>query len=183
MEVETKFKTDDLEGLKKKLVKMGAKFSSPVSQVDDYYRFKGGELDPQGPGSVLIRIRRQGSKAFLTTKELTSRAGVWVEHESEIADPAETEEMLKQLGLAKVFSITKARACGKLGEYGLCLDRIKELGDYLEVEVISGDAEGAKKKIMSLMGKLGIAEKDVEHRGYAAIIFQGMGVKYERGSG
>ena len=183
MEIETKFKTDNLEEIKNKLIGMGAVFSEELEQIDEYYKPKGRETETQKPGSFLLRIRIQGNKKFFTCKALTDRTGVWDEHEMEISDENALREILKKLNYTMIFSITKKRANGRLNEFGLCIDKVKELGNYLEVEIISDNGEEGKHKISALLKKLGAAEKNMEHRGYAAILSQRMGVKFEGTNG
>jgi predicted adenylyl cyclase CyaB len=94
--------------------------------------------------------------------------------------------ILEKSNFSHVFSIIKTRTIGKLGEFELCIDDVKELGKYLEIALHSEDlknAEGAKEKISNLIAELGFDESNVEHRGYAAIISQNMGVKFEGGAG
>lgn len=179
MEIETKFKTKNLEAIKKKLVKLGAVFSDEVDQKDEWYRWKGQELASQHPGSFMIRIRNQNGVFYFGTKELTNKTGVWIEYELQISDAEEMKKIINQLGFTKVFTLTKKRIPGRLEEFGLCLDDVKELGKYLEVEVISDNPDEGKEKIRQLMTRLGIDDREVEHRGYGAIILQSMGVKYE----
>ena len=179
MEIETKIKTDDLEAMKNKLVEMGAEFWDTVIQEDDWFKQKGKEMETQKPGSYILRIRKQGERSFFTFKALTETTGAWVEHETTIDNPDEMQEILKKIGFKKMITITKERTVGKLGEFGVCIDKVKELGNYVEFEIISDDVEQGKKKIDDLFKKLKVSEEQVEHRGYAAIIFQNMGVKFE----
>jgi adenylate cyclase class 2 len=183
MEVETKFRTDDLEALRSKLINMGAVFSKVTTQIDEYFKPKGREREVQRPGSFILRIRIEGDKSTFTYKNLTDRTGVWVEHETEISDPAEMKNILTKAGFSQLFTITKTRTTGHIGELELCLDHVKELGDYLEIALDSENGEEAKQKISDFMAKIGISEKDVEHRGYAAIISQNMGIKFEGTNG
>ena len=179
MEIETKIKTDNLEEIKKKLVDLGANFFNTVIQEDDWFKQKGKEMETQRPGSYILRIRKQGKQSFFTFKALTETTGAWIEHETGIENPNDMQAILEKIGFKKVITITKERTFGKLGEFSICIDKVKELGNYIEFEIISNDAKQAKNKINELLKKLNISENQIEHRGYAAIIFQDMGVKFE----
>lgn len=183
MEIETKIKTDDLKGLKKKLESLGAKFTHTVKQSDEYYKQKGREMETQKPGSFILRIREQPDKSMFCIKVLTETTGAWIEHETKIEKPAELRKILGLAGFSKIFTITKERTYGKLDNFEICLDKIKELGNYAEFEIIADDAAKGKRTIHELFKKLNVSEKDVEHRGYAAIISQNMGVKFEGTNG
>lgn len=179
MEVEAKVRVSNLKEVKRKLVKLGAKFSKIKTQADFYYKEKGKELEPQRPGSSLLRIRHQGKKKFLTLKALTEQEGAWIEHEVEIDSDDKMHNLLLALGYTRALTITKERTPGMFGEFELCLDDIQELGLYLEISLDSEDKENAKKKLVSFLNSLGFKEEYIEHRGYARILFEKMGVKYE----
>jgi predicted adenylyl cyclase CyaB len=183
MEIETKIKTSDLSGIRTRLEALGAKFTHTVKQSDEYYKQKGKEMETQKPGSYILRIREQPGKSKFTIKVLTETTGAWIEHETEIEKPAELRRILELAGFSKLFTINKERTYGKLDNFEICLDKVKELGNYAEFEIIAEDAAEGKRTIHELFKKLKVSEKDIEHRGYAAIISQNMGVKFEGTNG
>jgi len=177
MEIETRAKVKDLSKIRKKLIELGAKFTRAEQQDDSYFKPKGTKMENQGPGSFITRIRK-GNKITLTVKELTDRSGVWREYETEVSDLEQTKRILGKLGLVNIFDINKKREHGKIDDMAICLDDIKQLGTYLEVEIITGNPKEGKKKIAGLFKKLGIKESQIEHRGYARIISENMGIKF-----
>ena len=179
MEIEVKAKLDDLEEVKKKLLDLGAEFSIIKQQDDLFFKPKGREMEDTVPGSTLVRIRNQEEKSFLTMKEMTETSGVWGEHETEISNPDETKSILLKMGYSYLFDLNKKREHGKIGELNLCLDDVKQLGKYLEVEIIGDNPEEGKKKILELFERIGIKEEQIEHKGYARIIFENMGVQFK----
>jgi len=178
MEVEAKVKVQSLEAMRTKLESMGAEFHPEKRQHDSIFKRKGHELDPQKPGDFILRVR-ESSKNFLAIKVLTDRPGVWIEHETEVADSVAAKALLEAAGFVQVLTMTKTRIPGTLEDFELCLDDIKELGTHLEIALDSHDGHTAKKKIVELLGKLGYQEKDIIHKGYVAILFERMGVKFE----
>jgi predicted adenylyl cyclase CyaB len=182
MEIEAKVKVEDLEQVKQKLIQMGAQFSEKKKQIDHIFKPKGKEFAEQGPGDYIWRIR-ESARNKLTFKALTETAGVWVEHETEIKDPEEMKKILLKSGFSQVLIMTKERTPGELGDFELCLDDIKELGTHLEIALDSNDEKIAKKRIVELLGKLGYGESQIIHKGYVAILFERMGVKFRDGTG
>jgi len=172
MEIEARVKVENLSSLKEKLEKDGAVFEKEKKQHDVLFRPKGKEFAEQGPGDFALRIRRSGNKSILSFKALTDKAGVWIEHETEISNPDEAAEILDLIGLGKCFDMHKTRIEGKINEFVICLDDIKELGTYMEVEIIDDNAEQAKKKIIEFLQKYGFEEKDIIHKGYVRILFE-----------
>ncbi len=180
MEIEVKVRLKDLESIKKRLLEKGAVFGEPVVQEDMYFKEPG--FDPnriQGPGDIIVRVRREDGKSILTLKALTEILGAWKEHETEIANPEEMENILKTAGFVNAFNINKSRAVGELGEFELCVDDVKELGKYMEVSVISEEKEKTRNRIIAFLKELGFEEKDIEKRGYGEIIGEKLGHKFD----
>ena len=179
MEIEVKAKVEDLEETKKKLLELGAEFTGSEQQDDSYFKPKGKEMEEQGPGSFIVRIRKEKEGSFLTIKEMTDRSGVWKEYETTVGNAEETRKMVEVMGYSHIFDINKAREFGQLNGINLCIDDVKQLGKYLELEIHGEDADDAKKKMLELFSKLGIKEEQIEHRGYARIISEKMGIKFK----
>lgn len=182
MEIEAKVKVESLNAVKKKLIDMGAQFSEKKKQVDYIFKQKGKEYAEQGPGDYIWRIRKS-ARNTLTFKALTETAGVWVEHETEIGNIEEMKKILLKSGFSQVLTMTKERTPGELGDFELCLDDIKELGTHLEIALDSTDEKTAKKRIVELLNKLGYDENQIIHKGYVAILFERMGVRFSGGTG
>ncbi len=178
MEIEVKARIDDIGNIKNKLAAMGAVFNSSVVQHDMYFKHNTFDRNNQGPGDVIVRIRRCGGKAELTTKTLTEILGAWEEHETGIENPAEMEKILLLSGFINVFDINKIRTLGNLGDFEICLDDTKELGKYIEVSIISDEKEKTREKIINFLRGLGINESMIEKRGYGEIIGEKLGHKF-----
>lgn len=177
MEVEARVKVDNLEKLKQQLAGLGAEFLKEKTQVDSIFKKKGEEFKQQGSGDFILRIR-ESDKNIFTFKSLTDRAGVWVEHETEIGNPEDMKKILERTGFSKAITMTKKRLQGKLGDFEVCLDDIKELGTYMEIALDSLDGNTAKKRIVELLAQLGFPKDRIIHKGYVALIFESMGVIY-----
>lgn len=96
-----------------------------------------------------------------------------------IENPVEMHKILEMIGFSRVLTMTKTRIPGRLGEFELCLDDIKELGTHLEVALDAPDGNLAKRKIVAFLKKLGFSEKEIIHKGYVAMLFERLGVKFE----
>ena len=178
MEVEVKAKVKDMVELKKKFEDMGASFNTPVSQVDAYFKPKGFDEKPEGPGSWIVRIRDSNDKKTLTLKALTEILGAWVEYETAIENGEQARKILDTMGLVNVFTLNKKRSYGKIGEFEVLLDDVKELGEYLEVALESDEKEKTREKIINFMKSAGISESDIERRGYGEIIGEKLGHRF-----
>jgi len=177
MEIEVKAKVSNLNIIKRKLRKMGVHFGKPDKQIDHYFKQKGKEKEPQGPGSALLRVRESGKRLDLTVKKLTDRKGVWEEYEVTTSDK-NIFKILHAIGFVEVFTITKTRTEGTYKQYQICLDKIKELGNYIEVERFGRGGKNIQEEIITFLYDLGIKHHQLERQGYAQILFEKMGVKY-----
>ena len=175
MEVEVKAKVENLNEIRKTLSDMGAIFKEKLFQKDAVNKLKGEEKNVE-PGSFMLRIREEKKKNYLTFKAFTDRFGAWEEYETEISDPKEMDKMLKRIGFVTVMTLTKEREPGKIGKYSFNLDKIKELGDYIEIEIITDDSKSAQEEIMKFFRSLGINEDQFERRGYPEIIYAREGI-------
>jgi len=178
MEVEVKARVKDLAALKAKLESMGAKFGRTAQQRDSYFKPKGFDKKPEGPGSWIVRIREDGSKRTLTLKALTEVLGAWKEYETGIDNSEQACKLLETMGLTNTFTLNKIRIYGKLGEFEVLLDDVKELGKYLEVALESDEKDKSREKILKLMKGIGVNEKDIEKRGYGEIMGEKLGHRF-----
>ncbi len=180
MEIEIRAKVDSLDETRKKLETLGAKFEKEIEQKDYIFKRQGEEKKVQGPGSYLLRLRKTGDKTNLTFKALTDTTGVWDEHQIKIDNFEEAKNIILKIGFIESLRVNKTRTKGKLENINLCLDNVKELeGEYIEAEIISGNKEDAKRKLIDLFNKIGIKEDQIEHRGYVAMLFEMQGVKFD----
>jgi adenylate cyclase class 2 len=177
-EIEVRIKIGSVRKIKNEIAKLGVKWLRPKIQVDSYFRYKDQVDAAQRPGSFILRIRRDGKSTF-TMKALTDRRGVWEEQETVVEDADALEKILTKAGFVNVLTLHKKRTSLKYKEFSLEIDEIKELGDYLEAEIIGTDGEKLQEKIKKFFVDLGLNEKDIERRGYPEIIFEARGQKFE----
>ena len=101
---------------------------------------------------------------------MTDRYGVWDEHEVEIDDHEEMKKILEKSRFILAYTVIKERVSGKLKEFSFNLDKVKDLGYYIEMELISNDGKAAQEKIKSFLLKLGISTDQLERKGYPEIM-------------
>lgn len=164
MEIEVKFRVD-FNSLRGAIEALGASFVREELQEDVYFSI---------PLPELLRVRRISNlgKAFLTYKRIADpgRNEEFDELEVEVSDFGTTVEILKRLGYKEDIVVRKRCLVYKLGNVTFELSEVEGLGGFLDIEVISDDAEKAKNVIWEVAEKLGLTERDVEPRLYQELI-------------
>jgi len=146
-------------------------FDEEVNFIDTYY------YDPLRPelqdneragakGSLRIR-NRNGQKVLITHKiDQYDEQGLWLysdEIEFEIGDELKAQELFKALGLKKHTSLYINTLFFIASDFEIALQRVKDLGIYLEVEYkksdgisSDGDIRNVKKEIQKFIDLLPI---------------------------
>src|SRR3989344_647043 len=122
MEIEIRAKA--YEGIKNKLVDIGAEKKDEYNETDEYFRF---EKDDQR--RLVIRLRRRDDKNLLTFKG-SSRLKediAWQEWESEIKDSDSLKSLMLANGLVIVTTIKKFRTSYTFEDFEINIDNIKSL--------------------------------------------------------
>lgn len=92
------------------------------------------------------------------------------EYELEISSPKEMENILKNIGFHKIIVVNKLRNCWLYNECEICIDSVKELGDYIEVEYQGKDGQEINdilKKLNDVLKKIGADIRNEDHEGHA----------------
>ena len=176
-EIEVKAKLNNPEEAESKLKALGCVLSEPIIQhdtifVDDNY----GIFDEFQPNKNLLRIREAKGKFILTLKQPKSNELDSIEHESEIADPAEIKEILEHMGLHEVVQVHKVRRKTNYNDWEICLDQIEGLGAYIEIEKIAEnlDVEAVQKELFEFLQSLGVKPEDRVTTGYDTLVYRGI---------
>lgn len=175
-EIEIKLKVKDLGALEKQLIESGCVLSGQIRQEDVIYFQPNNEKDftDAHEGHIAIRIRREGDIAKLTLKEQRSNEMDNIECETEIKNPEATHRMLEILGWKPAVEVKKFRKKGMLGEYEVCLDKVDELGDYIELEKMTKDDDNpgkVREELFRALEPFGLYRQDEETKGYDTLMY------------
>lgn len=175
-EIEVKLKVDNLQDLEQKLLEKGCHLSEPIHQQDFIYSQKGSteEWEHSKTGHKVMRIRRQDGIGIFNMKQQRSSEMDNIEIETKVDDPDAIHKILSILGYEPQVEVNKIRRKGKLGEYEICLDEVKGLGAFVELEKLtSDDAEpgAVKEELLQALESLGLSRASEETRGYDTQIY------------
>jgi len=176
IEIEIKAKVKDFIDLKKRLKKLGAKFIDSVHQIDTYYILDESWRQKVGPR---LRIRQ----------DLTHKKYCWEYHEPfgenqarenevVIDNPKVGDYILKKMGCKLDVVIDKQREKYRLKDINIDLDKVKGLGNFIEVEIMNQKKSASLKRLKALLEILGVSKKDYgEYKTYLHLMWEKKGKK------
>ena len=170
LEIEAKVKVNSLEPAAKKLRRLDAKLIETVREEDLYFNSADGTLMKSDCGLRLRKRQKEKGKRqkaeekiFLTYKGprgksiFKSRQEVQVE----VGDFDAAKNILLGLGYIERLTVKKVRQIWRLDDCEVCLDKVRWLGTFVEVE---GPNE---KSIAAVLDKLGLDKNEHISKGYA----------------
>jgi len=175
LEVETKIKIDNINNIKNKIKKI-AKFIKKEKKIDEYFSLKRKSY----PGKA-FRIRIAGSGYVMNFKRWLKQyysKDIVVKEEFEInlknkENLNNVLELFKDLGFRKWVKKIKLCEIYKYGNVFIEINKVKHLGNFLEIEYLcqKKDINKAKKKIREVLKKLDVKQKDVDNTGYTKMLW------------
>jgi adenylate cyclase class 2 len=168
MEIEIRAKVNNLETIKQKVINLGGELIKKTKQIDEYF----GEMNlyEKIGYSFLMRVREENDKKYITYKGAKKREdGVWEEYEFKIDDKEKAISMFFDMGLEKVIKVMKYREEYKLNNLSICLDKIENLGNFVEIESLNDNDEG-KERLNKMMEELAIDQNQIIHKGYVTML-------------
>jgi predicted adenylyl cyclase CyaB len=161
-EVEIKARIASLLKIRKELVKIGARRKGSKRIVDIYYTPAKGEKYYGKNSRLKFRIRYDGgsNKGSLEVHKISSVYEA-AEYELPITDVRLVQQMLSELRFIKCVVVDKVREDYKYGRLNIVLDKVKGLGEYMEVEMMNTESKKALIAIKEFYKKIGVSEKDL----------------------
>lgn len=184
LEVEIRALVKSFDEVKNNVEGAGAEFLGSNTLHDIYFCSKGiktvEEAEMHEVGSYSLRLRKylkgDGMTVSLNTKSITSRGdhNAWEEHETEVADFAETARILLATEFKPFFELQKIRYEYRLGELNINLEDIKDFGTGVEVEILTtpGNETAAKERIMNFLMDIGITKDQIVPKSITNIVMK-----------
>lgn len=174
-EVEIKVFLKNPEKVEKELRKT-AKFLKEKKQVDEYFVPKHKDFFKFNPVTEYLRVRFEDGKNNLGYHLCHFDKDGWLiktdEYELKIEDPKMAFEILKKLEMINKVTVTKTRKVFDYKDFEICIDCIKELGYFIEVEAkkMLGSLEETKKKCYEVLKEIGADWEESKNMGYPLMI-------------
>ncbi len=173
-EIEVKAKIKSIRDIIAKLKKIGCKMSKPITQDDIIFANYSGPFTKHHPGENILRIRTANGKILFTVKQSQKNELDAIEHETIVDDAKETRSIIELLGYKEEVRVSKTRIKTKYNGWEICVDDVRGLGKFMEVEELTdekADGEEVQEKLFCFLETLGVKRIDRVENGYDTLMY------------
>lgn len=173
IEVEVKARLENVSRFKELLGEIGAKLSKIEEHLDVYYNNP--DLRDFRASDEALRLRRVNDLVTLTYKgkKIDSISKSRREIECAISSFEEMDAILKSLGFLPTGEVMKRRHIYLIEELKICVDKVKNLGSFVEVELTckhESSVENGVIRAIRLLEQLGLSRNDLIRRSYLEML-------------
>ena len=184
IEVEVKLLVEDLNEIKRKLVKIGFEESSFIEERDTYFDNQQGDIRANDEA---LRVRetkdhRTGKiRAQINFKGKRLDAGTMTREELEtgVENGEISRKILQAIGYIPVApEVIKERIMLRRESVTACLDNVRGLGEFLELEILADSKkqkDAALGQIENILNNLGYQISDTVRTAYLSMLQKRMG--------
>lgn len=184
IEVEVKLPVEDLNEIKRKLVKIGFEESSFIEERDTYFDNQQGDIRANDEA---LRVRetkdhRTGKiRAQINFKGKRLDAGTMTREELEtgVENGEISRKILQAIGYIPVApEVIKERIMLRRESVTACLDNVRGLGEFLELEILADSKkqkDAALGQIENILNNLGYQISDTVRTAYLSMLQKRMG--------
>jgi len=168
MEVESKFRSPGNDKVERALGKLGAEFVSEEETEDVYFQHPNRDF---GETDEALRLRKKEGVSELTYKGPRMRMQHTKAREEvtlKTEDPLAVQRIVERLGFKEFMSVHKKRRNFRYDKIRIAVDAVDDLGEYVELELITEEPKRAEALIEQVRGELALT--DLEPRTYVELI-------------
>lgn len=169
LEIEIKARIDNAESFSAKLLAYGARELKTIRESDVYFNHPSRNF---AKSDEALRVRTAGNESALTYKgpKIGTRSKSRFEAEVNISNPEEMQVILHKLGFTEVFCVKKERAIYEHRGVTICVDRVENLGIFVEFEKRGEDRETIENELFDMAHRFGLSE--FERRSYLEMLLE-----------
>lgn len=166
-EVEVKAWCSDHGKMAEMLKQKGAVMAGLEEEDDIYFNHPARDFKKTDEA---LRIRKSGEKIILTYKgpKFSGQVKSRTELETEVKDFDVMCAVLSSLGFVRSGSVFKTRTVYRLGCTEFCLDSVRDLGNFVEIEKTGQDRGRLEKEVLALAEDFGL--DSIEKRSYLELV-------------
>jgi adenylate cyclase class 2 len=175
MEIEVRARIGNFAEIKKAL-EIKARFLATSDEDDLYLR----HASDTGR-SLVLRIRKKEDGAMLTFKgKSTGDDTAWPDVDLPLSHPDNLEQLLLASGYVQVVHICKHRLTYHTDDFEINLDKIEDLGDFIEIEGRGDETmrQTVERDISHFLVSLGVQESRIIRKGYVPLMLEKIALTY-----
>lgn len=171
-EIEVKAEVANISDIIRKLENDRQSVSDPITQRDQVFGLPGeaGDSDNHAPWlRIRTETKNDSIKYLFTLKKSITNQLDSIEHETEVNDAVELEQIILYSGFEPYSDLTKTRRKAKIGDIEICIDQVDKLGDFVEAEKLTdddADYEAVVAELWSLLEGYGVSRTSQVTDGY-----------------
>jgi adenylate cyclase, class 2 len=161
MEIEIKATFEDKGKIIESLRSLGAVEEKRKHQIDEYYNHPGRDTRET---KEYIRLRyKPGEKTGIFAHHINISDGVNKEHEVGVDDIETFKKILEGFGFPLLGVIDKKRETFKVNQFTVTIDEVKDIDNFLEIEVDGEESEIEEKKeqCYQFLEKIGLTKDNL----------------------
>lgn len=145
VEIEIRVRVENISHLVN-FLKKNSKFIKEEKQIDEYFTPTHRDFLKVRPVVEWLRLRKTNKGSSITYKHWyhnkDGKSNYCDEFETKVEDFASIQKIFGVLNLKKLSTVDKVRKIWRYKDYEISLDKIKNLGDFIEIEY-----KGKNKKV------------------------------------
>lgn len=146
-------------------------FQNDIYFTPIHFPFFGGKIDNE-----CLRLRILADRNILSYKKFipasSSEPAHCIEHEIAIEDIDKIKLILNDLRIEEAFTLKKERIKFKKNNVEICLDKVKDLGYFIELEIINQDnLSETIKELNNIIKRFNITEEMRNYDGYSYLLW------------
>ncbi len=121
----------------------------------------------------MLRIRKEQDRILFTLKQSQENHLDKIEKEFTISNEQQAAEAISLLGFVESVSVEKIRRKCQYNDYEICIDEVRSLGMFVEIEKISSE-EGTSvlTELFAFLEGMGVKKDDQVFLGYDVLLYQ-----------
>jgi adenylate cyclase class 2 len=177
VEIEIQVIIKNPEKIEARLNEVG-KFVKSREQIDKYFVPLQRDFFAKDMPDEYLRVRYEEGKNHLNYSFLNFGEDGWLrstdEYETLIEKPEVVEEIFERIGFILKVTVKKIRKYFDCGDFEVTLDKIEDLGDFMEVEAKKdfGGVDKTRKACSDFLNSLNVEYEIQKEMGYPRMLYK-----------
>lgn len=172
IEVETKIRANH-DDVRRKIEELGGEKLEEKRQLDTYYSAPHRDF---GETDEALRVRMEDDVPHITYKGpvVSEKTKSRKEIEIEVESQEKINEFLRELGFEVFETVKKDREVYSLDDATVTLDRVEELGEFVEIESVSPETEvdETQEKVLEMLDDFGFDRDESIEKTYLGMVIE-----------